>query len=143
MIDSINYQVKRIKEGDRELYLDVVEVCYDKCLAYAQEILKCSELATTVLDDIWVQLWEQRQSLAKDVSVETQLCDLVFSRVLEVFKSAASNRSLREKIWDAIKANQKFLISPILDQEQESIIKVIHNNILQHQLIHQLAATRR
>ncbi len=143
MIDSVNIQVERIKAGDRELYLDVVEVCYDKCLAYAQEVLKCSEYATTVLDDILVQLWEQRQSLKIDVSIETQLCDLVCSRVLEVLRSAVSNRSLREKIWNVIKANQKSLILPILDQEQDSIIKVIHNNILQHQLIHQLAATRR
>ena len=143
MTNTVKDQVEKIKAGDKELYLDLVEACYDRCYSYAIQILKSDDLVEEFLEEALSKLWLKRRSFDVDIPFEKQLFDIIEHQAFNFLGNAAFSRSLREKIWKAIELKQASFDIPVLNQEQDSIIKVIHNNILRQQLLHELATTRR
>lgn len=143
MVSYSGSKVEKLMAGDQEVYWELFDTYYEQHLRYALNALKSTSLAESVLEQVFELLWEQRTLLDSTLTLEHQLSEIVEHKVFEVLRSVNANSSLREAIWEAIRNTQNLEDDLLLPVERNSVLKVIHNNILQQQLLHQLATTRR
>ena len=143
MFNKERKQVRKLIKGDLKVYRKLFDKHYDQLLGYAVNALKSNDLAVAVVEDAFTVLWDNRRSLDPDTALGSLLLEMVEDKVFEVLSSVAADDKLHEEIWQAIQSTSTTAGEPILDKAQDSMIRVVRNNMLRRQLIHQLATTRR
>ncbi len=143
-MEKYGSDIEKLARGDSEPFWKLYDDYYDRFFGYALDSLKETRHAEIIVEQSFEELWDNRQSLNIDLELEYQLFDIIVRRVLEALKCAASDAEQCEKIEQRIKKIQlaqcKSLIS---GQKVDFVWKSILNEILQRQLLHQLATTRR
>ena len=137
-------EVKRLMYSDYQVFWELYDNCYDRFLRYAFHTLKSIVLAESVLERCFSKLWYKRQLLKLDASLEDQLLEMVRRWVLKVLPKRRANTVPREKIWECIERREDKAIHRLsANQENYSLVKLIHNGTLQRQLLHKLATSCR
>lgn len=130
--------------SDYQLFWELYDNCYDRFLRYAFHTLKSIVLAESVLERCFSKLWYKRQLLKLDASLEDQLLEMVRRWVLKALPKKPTHRDPREKTWQCLERREdKAARCLIADQQQHSLVRLIHNGALQHQLLHKLATSCR
>ena len=136
-------RTKRLMEGDQDVFMELFNEYYDQLRQYALQMLKTTATAEAILDKTFNTFWDQRQALDPSRSLEEQLLELVVEQVLKVLLKTSADPSLKAEVWKCIKKIQHREIDILPPVERNSVLKVIHNNLLQQQLLNELATTRR
>lgn len=128
--------------GNSDAFLDWFDRCYDHYYLYVITAIKSRDLTDMILEESFHEIWKNRETLDMDIPIEEQLLDIMERRVFSVLRKAASDPALKEMIFLSMEQPEReitnLLDEPIESQDENSMIKVIHNNILRKQLLHKL-----
>ena len=136
-------QQEKFRTGNSEVLNDLFDQCYDHLYSYALHVLKSPNLASTVVEDSFVEFWGIREFVDLNTALNDQLFALLESNVFKLFKSAAANKDLGDEIWNSLKELRSVKDDPSSSKTRELTIKVIHNNFLRHQLPHLFSDIRK
>jgi RNA polymerase sigma-70 factor (ECF subfamily) len=99
MGEHISYIVSRIREGDARLFEAIYTENYYSLVAYARRFVISEEEARGVIQDVFIRMWEKRESLPRDLQIKNYLYASVRNRCLDILKHRRNvNRFLEEKI---------------------------------------------
>ena len=136
-------QIQKLQYGDQKLYRRLCEKYYEQLLHYALMALKSPALAEAVLKDTFIDVWQNRHNLNPDIAFNLQLHEVLERHVFEMLHKMVEDEEVGQEIRDHIGKKLRSQTETMLDKEQVSVIDAIHNELLQQQLLHELATTRR
>ncbi len=142
MIKNSTSQVRKLVTGGESAFFAFVEEHYDRLYQYALVALKAPDLAESVIEDSFLELWNFRHSLDPKVFLESHVLEIVERRVFHILRGLNANKELKQKIWQCIEREQAIVDLPILHPEHSSHIKSIQNDFLQLLKLHELTVTR-
>ena len=71
---------RRLKASDREAYAELFDAMYEPLFRYVRSITASPEAARDVAQDTFIRLWEVRESLSPDQSLEAYLYRIARNR---------------------------------------------------------------
>jgi len=71
---------RRLKASDRAAYAELFEATYEPLFRYVRSITQSAEAARDVTQDAFIRLWEVRESLSPDQSLEAYLYRIARNR---------------------------------------------------------------
>lgn len=83
----MSLMVQKLKEGDREVYRQIVEDRYTYFYKMACTYLQDNEVAKEVVQDVFFRLWEGRRELADDTVLDSYLSRMVKNRSIDYLRS--------------------------------------------------------
>lgn len=84
---------RRLKASDREAYAELFDAMYEPLFRYVRSITASPEAARDVAQDAFIRLWEVRESLSPDQSLEAYLYRIARNRAY----NHERNRRTRDK----------------------------------------------
>lgn len=84
---------RRLKASDREAYAELFDAMYEPLFRYVRSITGSPEAARDVAQDTFIRLWEVRESLSPDQSLEAYLYRIARNRAY----NHERNRRTRDK----------------------------------------------
>ena len=136
-------QIQKLQYGDRKVYRQLCEKHFKQFLNYALKGLKSPGLAEVVLKDTLLDVWENRHRLDPNLAFNVQIFEVLEKRVFEMLHKMVDDEELGHQIRDFIRQKLDIPSKILLDKDRASVIDAIHNELLQQQLLHELATTRR
>ena len=91
-VDPLSDLCQRLRQSDRAAFAEVFQHLHTPLVRYARRITGDEATAYDVLQDVFMKLWEDRQSLTVKVSLKAMLYTMVRNRALN---------SLRRNKWIA------------------------------------------
>lgn len=91
-LDTLLSITRRLQRSDRAAYAEVFRRLHGPLVRYARRITRDEAAAYDVLQDVFMKLWEDRQTLTVKVSIKALLFTMVRNRALN---------SLRRNKWIA------------------------------------------
>jgi len=71
---------RRLKASDRSAYAELFDEMYEPIFRYVRSITETSDTARDVTQDVFIRLWEARDSLSTDQSLEAYLYRIARNR---------------------------------------------------------------
>lgn len=121
--DHHQHLVQRIAAGDQQAYTEVYEAYYPEMLKAALRILKMNASAEDVCNDVFVQLWQKRESLASVQSLPQYLLTSVRNRSINVLKSLSRDKQARENISRSFSGAAIDTEHQVLDREYIAFVR--------------------
>jgi len=112
--------VSRIKKSDRQAFNELYERSWEKLYTQAASKLKSDDLAKDVVQDIFVDLWTKRESLAID-KITSYLSRAVKFKVIDQIRRKDYYQQEIDEIAEII-ADSEFADSKFLEKELKEII---------------------
>lgn len=78
--DTFKDWCRRLRDGDRDAYAAVFRATHDSLFRYVRSITKNEAAARDVTQDVFVRLWEAREALDPDRSLEAYLYRMARNR---------------------------------------------------------------
>lgn len=95
-------QCHQEEEGLELLFRDLF-VSYEKGMHHlAMHLCKDPHVASDIVHDVFVKLWEIRHQLHEIKSIESFLFTLTKNRVLDHLRKVASDQRLKQAIWESM-----------------------------------------
>jgi len=88
---------RRLKASDRSAYAELFEEMYDPLFRYVRSITQTPDAARDVTQDVFIRLWEVRDSLSTDQSLEAYLYRIARNRA---YNHERNQRTRTEKEED-------------------------------------------
>jgi RNA polymerase sigma-70 factor, ECF subfamily len=73
--------VERVRAGDERAFAEIFEAYYARLVAFARASLQTRDVAEEMVQDVFVQLWARRESLAIERSLTAYLFRAVRNRI--------------------------------------------------------------
>jgi RNA polymerase sigma-70 factor (family 1) len=107
-----------------------------ECRLYilAQRLTKSDDIARDIIQEVFLKLWEQRNSLSTIVNIEAWLYRVTENKVIDFLRKAAADDRLKKVIWDHLQQ--------IIDDAEIHVAAKEYNQIIQ-KAIDQLPAQRK
>ena len=107
-VDPLSDLCRRLRHSDRAAFAEVFQHLHTPLVRYARRITSDEATAYDVLQDVFMKLWEDRQSLTVKVSLKAMLYTMVRNRALN---------SLRRNKWIATDT----AVEDIRDQQEVAL----------------------
>lgn len=122
--------MEKIQQGDKSAFECLFNAYYKKLYNYALNILKDPDLADEVVEETFVRIWESREQIHVQTSIQSYLFRSVYNRCLNQLK----HKNIREKHrllfmhhtrWDDYNASYSFdfPLSKLLNKELEDMVE--------------------
>ncbi|WP_256009536.1 RNA polymerase sigma factor [Desertivirga xinjiangensis] len=90
--------ILRLKNGDESAFRFVYEQCYPGLYGFAYSFLKEKQLCEEVLQETFVALWMQKDSLDTAKAIEPFLFTVCRRRILDHFRKMTSTTALKKQL---------------------------------------------
>ena len=123
-----------LNNGDEAAFEKLYNLYSIRILQKLLLILKDEETARELLQDIFLTIWEKRLNIDAEKSLRCYLFRIAENRIVDVFRRAARDRKLRERLVNA---------SVSLCYQTEDAVTFKESNTLLHQAINNLPPQRK
>jgi RNA polymerase sigma-70 factor (ECF subfamily) len=108
---SIDEQIllRQLAEGDRNAFRTLYDLHGDKLFSYTMRLTESKQIAEDVLQDVFIKVWQHRESLKEIRSFDAWLYTLAKNQVMNGFKRA----NLERLILTGIKYATKEACDPV------------------------------
>lgn len=89
---------RRLKASDREAYAELFEATYEPLFRYVRSITRDGEAARDVTQDVFIRLWEARDGLSPDRSLEAYLYRMARNRAYNHERSQRTRTEKEEEV---------------------------------------------
>ncbi len=94
-----SYVVTRLKKGDVKIFESIYNENYPSLVNYARRFVLSTEEARGAVQDVFIKIWENRETLSENIHLRNYLHTSVRNRCLDILKHRKNiNHYLREKI---------------------------------------------
>jgi RNA polymerase sigma-70 factor, ECF subfamily len=127
--------INNIKSGNEKAFEYLFKTYFDKLINYAKEILKNHDVAEEIVEDIFVKLWENRENVVIESSIQAYLYKSTYNACLNHFKHVKVenkyklffyNHILPEKLNDQ---HHQYPLSDIITDEFDLLVQKAINNL--------------
>ena len=91
---------RRLKASDRSAYAEVFDEMYEPLFRYVRSITQSSEAAQDVTQDAFIRLWEVRDSLSLDQSLEAYLYRIARNRAYNYERNQRTRSEKEEDVHE-------------------------------------------
>lgn len=96
------------QDNDLELlFADIFKTHEYRLYTLALRLTKSDLYAKDIIQEVFLKLWEQRDSLRSIENVEAWLYRLTENKVIDFLRKAAADGRLREKLWNKLPSQQQ------------------------------------
>jgi RNA polymerase sigma-70 factor (ECF subfamily) len=122
-----NKILAQVKKGKEKAFKQVFTIYYPRLEKYASHFIANSQEAEDIVQDVFVQVWENREALKIDSNFDSYLFTLVRNRCLNALKK----HSVEQKFIDKIQARSEelYYISFGMDDEFLPIEILLHQEL--------------
>jgi RNA polymerase sigma-70 factor (ECF subfamily) len=108
-----------LKSGSEKVFREIMEQWYSRLFNFANGYLNNTENAKEVIQDVFLQLWDHRQKLADNTSLNAYLFTLTRNRCIDLIrreKLMFQFRTDKQEEYSRLTENYQALSDPILDE---------------------------
>jgi len=102
-----SYIVKKLKEGDIHIFEEIYNEHYHALCSYAQRFVFNSEDTREIVQDVFVKIWEIRETLPGDINFKTYLYTAVRNRCLDYLKHLKITNSYKATLLRQVSENMQ------------------------------------
>jgi len=119
--DDISRWCRRLKASDRTAFAEVFEDLYEPLFRYVRSITKNAASARDVTQDVFVRLWDVRESLDPDQSLQAYLYRMARNRAYNHRRDKKSHDEKEDEIRQATNARPAVPPSPAASTERREL----------------------
>jgi RNA polymerase sigma-70 factor (ECF subfamily) len=93
-------ETKSMKNGDEEAYIWIYNEYVNLLCSYAAKIVGCMVTAEDIVQDIFVKLWEERETIKITKSMQAYLHTCVRNKCQDYLDHNRVKRNYEESFWD-------------------------------------------
>ncbi len=109
--------ITALKKGESKSYRFLVEFYHHKLCLYASGLTNDSNLAEDIVQNVFFNIWRQRDKLKDDFSVKSYLYRSVYNEFIDQYRKNKSVIELEKKYIDAL--------STIVEEDENSLNQLI------------------
>jgi len=118
-MENIQDYISELRSGSETVFRRIMETWYSPLFNFANGYLNNTENAKEVIQDVFLQLWDHRQKLADDTSLNAYLFALTRNRCIDLIrreKLMLRFRTDKQEEYARLTENHQALSDPILDE---------------------------
>lgn len=137
--------VVRVRTGDKAAFAQLYNFYFHKLFGYALRIVKCSELAGDIVHDVFLKVWDNRESLQENLNFKSYVYALTKNHSINTVKQSVNHTRIACQILINIydknvkSSEEEFSESEYLDtvlsqlpEQQSRVIKLCKMNGLSY-----------
>jgi len=101
--------LSKIQEGDIKVFDFLFNSYYSILCVYAKGLLRVSQIAEEVVQDVFLKLWNGRSALSINISLKAYLYKTVHNRCLNYIRDHSTQKVIKEFSIDDIKSRFELL----------------------------------
>lgn len=126
-------------EHDLELIFAGIFKTYEyRLYALAVKLTKSDLYARDIIQEVFLKLWEHRESISSIDNIEAWLYRLTENKVIDFLRKAAADGRLKEALWNKLPGNQQSVHAVEVKEYDHIIQKAIDQLPSQRKLIYYL-----
>jgi RNA polymerase sigma-70 factor (family 1) len=90
--------VESLQKGDAEAFDKLFGKYANRLFAFGIKYLKSKEDTESLVQDVFLKVWENRQSLKKESSFQSYLFTIAYNKICNIFRRRVSERQFSEKL---------------------------------------------
>ncbi len=94
--------IEGLKKGNEEAYVYLVENYHNRLCAYANSLMRDDLLAEDIVQNVFVQIWEKRNKLNHELSLESYLYKSVHNKFIDEYRKGKAVMALEKKYMTAL-----------------------------------------
>ncbi|WP_010520986.1 RNA polymerase sigma-70 factor [Aquimarina agarivorans] len=100
-VDNCNEfsQVRALSTGSEKAFQNIFNRYYTPIYTYTKNIIKSDEFAEGIVQEVFIKVWENRQSLNPELSFKSYIYTIARNLSFNFLQKAATNKKLREEIF--------------------------------------------
>lgn len=116
---------RRLKASDREAYAELFEEMYESLFRYVRSITSDAEAARDVTQDVFIRLWDARESLSASRSLEAYLYRMARNRAYNYERDRRTRTEKEDEVRDRSAAQP----SPPSQPDAEAAAQRLENRL--------------
>jgi RNA polymerase sigma-70 factor (ECF subfamily) len=124
--DQINIQIEKMKAGDRESFNQVFRRYYSPMVRFCIRYVADSDLASEIVQDLFVKLWSNREKISFNTSFESYMLTSVRNSALTYINKKRSHAEANLRVFSEESDNtdpSETLQSNNLEESYRKILK--------------------
>jgi len=134
MSDTLTPIIQRLRTGDEKAFRQIYDLYAGRLQAFALRIVKSPTLAEDLIQDIFVNLWELRESLDPQKNFQSFLYTITRNHALNLLKRSSAN---------AVVLNEIFIHAAKTSNTTEDLIEFDETSRILHEAVEQLPPQQR
>tara|TARA_B110000208_G_scaffold2977_1_gene3995 strand:+ start:2419 stop:3018 length:600 start_codon:yes stop_codon:yes gene_type:complete len=126
-IHSEKLLVKQFMQGNEKAFSTLFNTYRDDVYAYSVSMLKTPILVEGIVQDVFLNIWEQKDRLNPNLSFKSYVFTITRNLTFNLISKVANNRKLKEEVFYT---SQK-AYSPIEDKIAEAEYEIIKNKAIE------------
>jgi RNA polymerase sigma-70 factor, ECF subfamily len=122
----INFTLKKIQSGDLKEFERLFKLLYSPLCLYANRFLYDKDKAEEIVQDIFYNIWKNRETLDIKVSLKAYLYRAVHNNCLQLIEHNSVEEKYKQYI---IKEDVEFQLDPLHAMEIEEMSQVIEHTM--------------
>ncbi len=91
--------VAELKKGNEKAFIQLYDTYIDVIYAYSLKLLKSEAYAEEVLQDVFMKVWQKRETLDVSRSFKSYLYTIARNKCFDFLQKAANDKKLKEAIF--------------------------------------------
>ncbi len=121
-------EIAAIQRGDETIFEQVYQTHHEKLYFYILKKTSSNYLAEEVVQLAFIKLWNYRQSLSADISLEAQIFRIAKTSLIDLLRKNANQRRVIENYKDIVPVEDENVMSALMKKEMgERITALIKN----------------
>ena len=125
MVNSEREAVIELQVGERDFFIRLFEENYKSLVLYAKRFVMDTEIARDLVQDVFIYLWDKREQLSIDRSIDSYLYRAVHNACINHLKRESAKENYLKQFL--LKLNENTLATSGSEDAHEL---VIHNDLL-------------
>lgn len=119
--------IAKLKRGKKKAFKKVFAIYYPRLEKYAGYFIANRQEAEDIVQDVFVQVWENREAINPDSNFDSYLFTLVRNRCLNVLKKKLVEKNCFDKIQ--VNSEELYHISFEMDDDYLSMEKLLYEQL--------------
>jgi RNA polymerase sigma-70 factor (ECF subfamily) len=128
--------LKRIKQGDKEVFKKLFEIYYQRLFLYAKSYVEDADIAKDIVQDLFINLWEKRKNLVVTSSLSSYFFRAIHNRSIQFLRHKKVISKFKEKHMLKLKEAEilyntsvDFTLSEVQFNEIRNILNKTYNSL--------------
>ncbi len=122
--EGIKELVKSLTNGDEQAFTQLYKLFESKIYHFVVSTVKSPELADDIVQEVFVKLWEARQSLNPEQSFQSFIFTIARNQILNFIRKLKSNEKLRAQVFLFAQQQSNYTEETVYLHEAENLIRL-------------------
>ncbi len=113
--------ITKLKNGDEQAYTFLIDKFHHKLCVYANTLLNDHATAEDIVQNVFIKVWERRQSLKEELSIQSFLYKSVHNEFIDHYR--------KHKYIIALEKKHISILSKITQENDDTFIEKLHKKV--------------